>query len=155
MHGKFFQIYSSMLGWLLSPQLYIWLDFFSHSFLQPDVKFCERPHRRRRLFFKIQPTILNIRFTQPYISSYVKGKFDDWYRTIIVNLFVSPQPVMSQPYPVPIPIPQPKSRPLPDSRGIPDSLISLAMFAAHHTLIFGVNIHLNPCNIFWFAHFTS
>ena len=34
----------------------------------------------------------------------------------------SPQPVMSQPYPVPIPIPQPKSRPLPDSRGIPDTL---------------------------------
>ena len=29
---------------------------------------------------------------------------------------------MSQPYPVPIPIPQPKSRPLPDSRGIPDTL---------------------------------
>ena len=36
--------------------------------------------------------------------------------------FSSPQPVMSQPYPVPIPIPQPKSRPLPDSRGIPDTL---------------------------------
>ena len=34
----------------------------------------------------------------------------------------SPQPVMSQPYPVPIPLPQPKSRPLPDSRGIPDTL---------------------------------
>ena len=29
---------------------------------------------------------------------------------------------MSQPYPVPIPLPQPKSRPLPDSRGIPDTL---------------------------------
>ena len=28
---------------------------------------------------------------------------------------------MSQPYPVPIPLPQPKSRPLPDSRGIPDT----------------------------------
>ena len=34
----------------------------------------------------------------------------------------SPQPGMSQPYPVPIPIPQPKSRPLSDSRGIPDTL---------------------------------
>ena len=34
----------------------------------------------------------------------------------------SPQPVMSQLYPVPIPLPQPKSRPLPDSRGIPDTL---------------------------------
>ena len=34
----------------------------------------------------------------------------------------SPQPVMSQPYPVPIPLPQPKSRPFPDSRGIPDTL---------------------------------
>ena len=31
----------------------------------------------------------------------------------------SPQPVMSQPYPVPLP--QPKSCPLPDSRGIPDT----------------------------------
>ena len=29
---------------------------------------------------------------------------------------------MSQPYPVPIPLPQSKSRPLPDSRGIPDTL---------------------------------
>ena len=29
---------------------------------------------------------------------------------------------MSQPYPVPIPLPQPKSRPPPDSRGIPDTL---------------------------------
>ena len=28
---------------------------------------------------------------------------------------------MSQPYPVPIPIPQPQSRPLPDSRGNPDT----------------------------------
>ena len=33
----------------------------------------------------------------------------------------SPQPVMSQPYLVPIPLPQSKSRPLPDSRGIPDT----------------------------------
>ena len=40
-----------------------------------------------------------------------------------INLIsTSPQPVMSQPYPVPIPIPQPKSRPLPKSRGIPDTL---------------------------------
>ena len=38
------------------------------------------------------------------------------------SLVASPQPVMSQPYPVPIPLPQPKSRPLPDSRGIPDTL---------------------------------
>ena len=29
---------------------------------------------------------------------------------------------MSQHYPVPIPLPQPKSRPLPDSRGNPDTL---------------------------------
>ena len=29
---------------------------------------------------------------------------------------------MSQPYPVPIPIPQSKYRPLPDSRGIPNTL---------------------------------
>ena len=36
------------------------------------------------------------------------------------NIKISPQPVMSQPYPVPIP--QPKSRPLPDSRGIPNTL---------------------------------
>ena len=34
----------------------------------------------------------------------------------------SPQLVMSQPYPVPLPLPQPKSCPLPDSRGIPDTL---------------------------------
>ena len=33
----------------------------------------------------------------------------------------SPKPVMSQPYPVPIPLAQSKSRPLPDSRGIPDT----------------------------------
>ena len=42
----------------------------------------------------------------------------------------SPQPVMSQPYPVPIPLPQPKSRPLPDSRGIPDTL-NLFFFGKH------------------------
>ena len=42
----------------------------------------------------------------------------------------SPQPVMSQPYPVPIPLPQPKSRPLPDSRGIPDTL-NLFFFGNH------------------------
>ena len=35
---------------------------------------------------------------------------------------ISPQPVMSQPYPVPLLLPQPKSRPLSDSRGIPDTL---------------------------------
>ena len=45
-------------------------------------------------------------------------------------LISSPQPVMSQPYPVPIPLPQPKSRPLPDSRGIPDTL-NLFFFGKH------------------------
>ena len=43
-------------------------------------------------------------------------------------VYPSPQPVMSQPYPVPIPLPQPKSRPLTDSRGIPDTL-SLFFFS--------------------------
>ena len=37
---------------------------------------------------------------------------------------------MSQPYPVPIPLPQPKSRPPPDSRGIPDTL-NLFFFGKH------------------------
>ena len=37
---------------------------------------------------------------------------------------ISPQPGKSQPYPVPIPLPQAKSRPLSDSRGIPDSITS-------------------------------
>ena len=42
----------------------------------------------------------------------------------------SPQLVMSQPYPVPLPLPQPKSCPLPDSRGIPDTL-NLFFFGKH------------------------
>ena len=52
---------------------------------------------------------------------------DDYSALFILSYFfsaplISPQPVMSQPYPVPIPLPQPKSRPLTDSRGIPDTL---------------------------------
>ena len=43
---------------------------------------------------------------------------------------ISPQSGLSQPYPVPIPLPQPKSRPLPDSRGIPDTL-NLFYFGKH------------------------
>ena len=67
----------------------------------------------------------------------------------------SPQPVMSQPYPVPIPLPQPKSRPLPDSRGIPDTL-NLFFFGKHKkgigkkakTLCFKSVI---SCYIEWFS----
>ena len=50
---------------------------------------------------------------------------------------------MSQPYPVPIPIPQSKSRPLPDSRGIPDTLNLLFFFGKHIKGFFDVS-YCNP-----------
>ena len=52
-------------------------------------------------------------------------------------LLFSPQPVMSQPYPVPIPLPQSKSRPLPDSRGIPDTF-NLFLFGKPIGLVFNL-----------------
>ena len=51
-----------------------------------------------------------------YYLYYIRSKF---------LCTTSPQPVMSQPYPVPLPLPQPKSRPLPDSTGIPDTLYEI------------------------------
>ena len=52
---------------------------------------------------------------------------------------------MSQPYPVPIPLPQPKSRPLPDSRGIPDTLN--LFFFGKHMQIFAWNSNSNELKL--------
>ena len=60
---------------------------------------------------------------------------------------------MSQPYPVPIPLPQSKSRPLPDSRGIPDTF-NLFLFAkpigpdkSHSTSAIGGCYCVHDCDI--------
>ena len=103
-------------GWLVERQ-YVTRDWLLHN--KDETKEIHTSFFSAITFH--QAVSDNIRFgNSSFVSPhwrYLSLVYQNKYTATNSN---SPQPVKSQPYPVPIPLPQPKSRPLPDSRGIPD-----------------------------------